>query len=67
MALKVFEEDKSYIETLLDPNDKTKFHQTDVGRYIESGKINQVITNIPPEDLNCPITKQRSVLSRKNT
>lgn len=66
MALKVFEENKIYIETLLDTNDKTKLHQTGEGRYIKSSKINQVTSTIPPEDLNYPFIKQRPVLNKKN-
>ena len=66
MALKVFEENERYIETLHDANDKTKLHQTDEGRYVKSSKINQVTFNTPPEDLNYPFIKQRAVLNKKN-
>ena len=65
MALKVFEEVESNIETFLDANDKTKLHQIDVGRYIESSKINQVTSNIPPEDPNYLFIKQRFVFNSK--
>ena len=65
MALKVFEEVESNIETFLDTNHKPKLHQIDVGRYIESSKINQVTYNIPPEDPNYLFIKQRFVFNSK--